>query len=127
MSLQYSSALRTNQVAQLQATIGAGGTLKIFAGAEPANCAASDPATLLCTISLPSTFLTASGGATTLAGSWTAAASASGTAASFRMYDSSNVCHLQGNCSSDLVLNNTSIASGQTVTVTAFGITAGNA
>jgi hypothetical protein len=52
---------------------------------------------------------------------------AGGTAASFRMYDSSNNCHVQGNCSSDLVLNNTNIASGQTVTVTSFAVTAGNA
>jgi hypothetical protein len=127
MSLQYSVTLRTNQVAQLQAAVGAGGLLKIFSGAEPASCAAVDPTGLLCTIALPSTFLTSTNGATALAGSWAANASAAGTAASFRIYDSSANCHIQGNCTTDLVLNNTNIASGQNVSVTSFSITAGNA
>lgn len=127
MTLQYGATLRTNQVAQIQTTVGTSGTLKIFSGAEPANCAASDPTGVLCTITLPSTFLTSSGGATTIAGTWSASASATGTAASFRIYDGSSVCHMQGNTTSDLVLNNESIATGQTVTVTSFTITAGNA
>jgi hypothetical protein len=42
------------------------------------------------------------------------------------MYDTGAVCHIQGNVTTDLVLNNTSIASGQTVTVTSFTVTAGN-
>jgi hypothetical protein len=127
MAFQYGVTLRTNQVGQIQTTIGTSGTLKIFSGAEPANCAAADPAGLLATITLPASFLTSSGGVTTIAGSWTVAASATGTAASFRMYDGSANCHVQGNVTSDLVLNNTSITSGQTVTVTSFSVTAGNA
>lgn len=126
MTFQYGATLRNNQVAQIQASVGASGTLKIFSGAEPANCAAADPAGLLATIALPAAFLTSSGGVTTIAGSWTVAASATGTAASWRMYDGSSVCHVQGNMS-DLVLNNNSITSGQTVTVTSFSVTAGNA
>jgi hypothetical protein len=127
MTYQYGVTLRNNQVAQIQATIGTSGTLKIFSGAEPANCAAADPTGLLATITLPAAFLTSSGGVTTIAGSWSVAASATGTAASFRMYDGSSVCHVQGNTTTDLVLNNTSITSGQTVTVTQFSVTAGNA
>jgi hypothetical protein len=127
MAFQYGATLRNNQVGQIQATIGGSGTLKIFSGAEPANCAASDPSGLLATIALPATFLTSSGGVTTIAGTWSVAASATGTAASFRMYDGSSVCHVQGNTTTDLVLNNTAITSGQTVTVTAFTVTAGNA
>jgi hypothetical protein len=42
------------------------------------------------------------------------------------MYDSGGTCHIQGNVTSDLILNNTNIASGQTVTVTSFTVTAGN-
>jgi len=126
MAYQYSTTLRTAQVAQLQATIGTSGVLKIFSGAEPANCAAADPTGLLCTITLPSTFLTSASGSTTIAGTWSANASSSGTAASFRMYDGSAVCHIQGNVTSDLVLNNTNIASGQTVSVTSFSVAAGN-
>ena len=128
MTFQYGSVLRTNQVGQIQTTIGASGaTLKIFSGAEPANCAAADPAGLLATIALPASFLTSSAGVTTIAGSWTVAASGTGTAQTFRMYDTGAVCHVQGNCTTDLVLNNTSITSGQTVTVTSFSVTAGNA
>ena len=127
MTYQYGVALRNNQVAQIQTTVGASGTLKIFSGAEPANCAAADPTGLLATITLPAAFLTSSGGVTTIAGTWSVAASGSGTAQSFRMYDGSSVCHVQGNMTTDLVLNNTSITSGQTVTVTQFSVTAGNA
>ena len=127
MAFQYGAVLRNNQVSQIQTSIGASGTLKIFSGAEPANCAAADPTGLLATIVLPAAFLTSAGGVTTLAGVWSVAASATGTAASFRMYDAGLVCHVQGNTTTDLVLNNTSIATGQTVSVTAFTVTAGNA
>jgi hypothetical protein len=128
MTLQYSTTLRNNQVGQIQTTVGASGaTLKIFSGAEPANCGTADPSGLLATIALPASFLTSSGGVTTLAGTWSVAASATGTAASFRIYDSTPTCHVQGNVTSDLILNNTSIASGQTVSVTTFAVTAGNA
>lgn len=127
MTFQYGVTLRNNQVSQIQTSVGATGNLKIFSGAEPANCAAADPTGLLVTITLPATFLTSSGGVTTIAGTWSAAATATGTAASWRMYDGSAVCHVQGNTTTDLVLNNQSITSGQTVTVTSFSVTAGNA
>lgn len=127
MTMQYGTTLRTNQVGQIQTTVGASGHLKIFSGAQPANCAAADPSGLLADITLPASFLTSSAGATTIAGSWSVAASGTGTAACFRIYDGSAVCHVQGNVTTDLVLNNTSIASGQTVTVTSFTVTAGNA
>lgn len=127
MAFQYGAVLRNNQVSQIQTSIGASGTLKIFSGAEPANCAAADPTGLLATIVLPAAFLTSTGGVTTIAGTWSVAASGTGTAASFRMYDGSTVCHVQGNTTADLVLNNQSIATGQTVTVTSFTVTAGNA
>jgi hypothetical protein len=127
MAHQYSATLRNDQVACIQTRVGASGTLKIFSGAEPANCAAADPAGLLATITLPASFLTSTGGVTTLAGSWTTTASAAGTAQSYRMYDGAVACHVQGNVTTDLTLNNTSIAIGQTVTVTSYSVTAGNA
>ena len=127
MAFQYGAVLRNNQVAQIQASVGTSGTLLIFSGAEPANCAAADPAGLLATIVLPAAFLSSAGGVTTLTGTWSVAASATGTAASFRIKDGSAVCHVQGNTTTDLVLNNQSITTGQTVTVTSFSVTAGNA
>jgi hypothetical protein len=131
MTLQYGTTLRNNQVGQIQASIGASGTLKIFSGAKPATPATADPTGLLATITLPATFLTSSGGVTALAGTWATTGAASGTAASFRMYDNSAVCHVQGSVTAtggggDLTLDNTSIASGQPVSVTSFVVTAGN-
>lgn len=132
MAFQFGSALRNNQVSQIQTTIAAAGTtnmtLVIYTGSEPASCSAATTGTALVSIVLPASFLTSSGGATTLAGSWSASASATGTAGYFRIFDMAGtpVCHVQGNVTSDLVLNNTSIASGQTVTVNSFTVTMGN-
>lgn len=127
MAFQYGAVLRNNQVGQIQTSIGAAGLLKIFTGAEPASCGAADPAGPVATIALPATFLTSTAGVTTIAGSWTVSAAATGTASCFRMYDAAGTCHVQGNVTADLVLNNQSITSGQTVTVTSFSVTAGNA
>jgi hypothetical protein len=131
MALQYSVTLRDNQLAQIQATLGtaAAGSLVIFSGAVPTNCAAASPTGPLCTITLPTTFMTtAASGTVTMTGTWQNTAAAAGTAACFRIFDSTGTnCHAQGNVTSDLVLNNTSIAAGQTVSVTGFTVSAGNA
>lgn len=131
MAYQYSVAVRNAKLDQIESTIGTAAVLKIFSGAEPANCAAADPAGLLATLSLPSDWMAnAAAGAKAKAGSWSASASGSGVAASFRIYDSGlAACHIQGSVgqgSGDLSLDNTNIASGQTVTVNTFTITAGN-
>lgn len=127
MTFQYSVAIRNAKLDQIQTTIGTSAILKIFSGAEPANCAASDPAGLLCTINLPSSWMSsAAAGSKALSGTWSATASGTGTAASWRIYDSGLVaCHIQGN-TTDMTFNNTSIAVNQTVTVTSFTLTAGN-
>jgi hypothetical protein len=126
MAFQYGVTLRNNQLSQIQTSIGTAGLLKIFTGAEPASCTVADPAGPVATIALPATFLTYTAGTSTLAGTWSVNAAATGTASSFRMYDAAGTCHIQGNTATDLVLNNTSITSGQTVTVTSFSVTAGN-
>lgn len=132
MSLQYSVAVRNAKLDQVEASIGASAVLKIFSGAVPANCAAADPAGLLCTINLPADWMAnAATGSKAKAGTWSAAASASGVAASFRVYASDGTtCGLQGTVgqgAGDLSLDNTNIANGQTVTVNTFSITSGNA
>ena len=73
-----------------------------------------------------------SNGSVAMTGTWSNSspgASRAGTALYWRIYDGAGtpVCHLQGDVVNDLVLNNTSIAVGQTVTVTQFTISAGNA
>lgn len=127
MTIQFGATLRTDRTAQIQAAVGASGTLVFYSGVVPANCAASNPTGVLATITLPATFLTSASGVTTIAGTWATTATASGTAASWRIFDGSGVCHAQGNVTSDIILNNTSIATGQAVSVTAFSFTDGNA
>jgi hypothetical protein len=127
MTLQYSTTIRNNKLDQVESTVGTSAVLKIFSGAQPANCAAADPSGLLVTITLPSDWMNgASTGTKTKLGTWSAAASGAGTAASWRIYASDGTtCGLQGN-TTDMTFDNTSIASSQTVTVTAFTLTAGN-
>jgi hypothetical protein len=127
MTLQYSTTIRNNKLDQVESTIGTSAVLKIFSGAQPANCAAADPSGLLVSMTLPSDWMNgASAGSKTKLGTWSASATGSGTAASWRIYASDGTtCGLQGN-TTDMVFDNTNIASGQTVSVTAFTLTAGN-
>ena len=127
MTYQYSAAVRNAKLDAVETAIGTLAVLKIFSGAEPANCAAADPTGLLVTITLPSDWMNAaSSGAKTKLGTWSNAASGTGTAASWRLYASDGTtCGIQGNMT-DMTLDNTSIASGQVVTVNTFTITAGN-
>ena len=132
MTVQYSTTLRNNQLDQVESTISTSPKLQIRTGAQPANCAAADAGSLLAELTLPSDWMNAAGSGTkTLNGTWTGTASGSGTAAHFRIKDSTGTTtHMQGSVgegSGDLSLDNTDIASGQTVNVTAFTITAGNA
>ena len=127
MAYQYSVACRNAALDAKETTIGTAAVLKIFSGAEPANCAAADPTGLLCTITLPSDWMNAaSAGAKTKLGTWSNAASGTGTAASWRLYASDGTtCGIQGNMT-DMTLDNTSIATAQVVTVNTFTINAGN-
>ena len=127
MAIQYGINFRNAGLNGKAAQLGGTASLKIFSGAVPASCASADPAGPLVTIPLPaSPFGAAASGAIALAGSWTANASATGTAACHRVYDSSGGCQIQGNVTSDLTLNNVSITSGQSVTVTGYTLTSGN-
>ena len=127
MAFQYSAACRNASLDAKETVIGASAVMKIFSGAEPVNCAAADPSGLLVTITLPSDWMNAaSAGAKTKLGTWSAAASGTGTAASWRLYASDGTtCGIQGNMT-DMTLDNNSIAPSQAVTVNTFTITAGN-
>jgi hypothetical protein len=132
MALQLSVAARNARLDAIETAAGTAAKLLIFSGAVAANCGAADPAGLLATLVLPSDWMNAaSGGSKTLLGSWSVAASGTGTALSFRIKDSAGTtCHVQGTVgmgSGDLSLDNTSIASGQTVQVTTFTLTDANA
>jgi hypothetical protein len=128
MTYQYSAVVRNAKLDAVETAVGTLAVVKIFSGAEPANCAAADPTGALVSMTLPSDWMNAaSAGAKTKLGTWSATASGTGTAASWRLYASDGTtCHVQGNMT-DMTLDNTSIASGQVVTVNTFTITSGNA
>lgn len=135
MALQYSVAVRNAKLDAVETQIGTSAKLKIFTGAQPANCAAANSGTELAHMDLPSDYMAAAGsGAKAKAGTWEdTAATAAGTAAHWRLYASDGTtCHAQGSCTAtggggDMELNNVVLALGQRVEVTSFTLNAGNA
>jgi hypothetical protein len=126
--MKLSDSVRNARLDAIESTTGTSAVLKIFSGAEPANCAAADPSGLLVTMNLPSDWMAAaSSGSKALLGTWsgTASSGSSTSPASYRIYNNgATTCHIQGSAgvgTGELQLNG-SITSGQTVTVTAFTI-----
>lgn len=132
MTLQLAVATRNALTAQM-VTDFAGGSLKLFSGTVPSNCAAADPSGLLATCAtLPSPALTSTSGVTAKSGTWTITGSAAGSAASFRVYSSGAVCVAQGTVTAtggggDMTMDNVVIANAQVITESTFAVTAGNA
>jgi hypothetical protein len=133
MAFQFSTAARNAALDAIETAIGTAPILTIRTGAAPADCSTANSGTVLATMTLPSDWLANAGsGAKAKSGTWEdTVADNSGTAAHFRIHDSSGVtCHLQGTCgvgTGDLQLDNTSINAGQDVLITAFTINAGGA
>jgi hypothetical protein len=135
MALQYSVALRNAQLDALETTAGVSAIMKIFSGAPPANCAAADSGVTLATLALPADWMApAASGAVAKLGTWEdTSADASGTAGHWRLYANDGVtCHAQGTVTAsggggDMTVDNVNFASGQSFTVSAFNLTAGNA
>jgi hypothetical protein len=135
MALQLSVAVRNARLDAIESTISTSAVLRIRTGGQPATCATADSGTVLAEATLPSDWLAAaSSGSKALSGTWQdTSADATGTAGHFRIYDAAGTtCHLQGSITGtggggDMELNNTSIAATQTVTITSFTLTDGNA
>lgn len=135
MAFQFSTAARNAQLDAIETAIGASAVLKLRTGAPPANCAAADTGTVVATMTLPADWMAAaSGGTKGLLGTWQdTSADAAGTAAHFRVYDSTGTtCHIQGTITAtggggDMTLDNPVLAAGQQVTITALTLTAGGA
>lgn len=132
MTFQFSVAARNASLDAIETAIGTGPTLEIRTGAPPASCSTADSGEVLATIALPSDFLAnASGGSKALAGTWSVAASGTGTAGHFRIKQG-GTCHIQGTVTAsgdggDMTLQNVSLAAPQVTTITAFTINAGGA
>lgn len=127
--------MRNARLDSIETTVGTSAVLRIRTGAAPADCGTADSGTVLAEMTLPSDWMAAAAsGSKALSGTWQdASANASGTAGHFRIYDSGGTtCHIQGTCTGtggggDMELDNTSINSGQQVSVTTFTLTDGNA
>ena len=133
MSIQLSTAVRNAQLDVWETTIGTAPKLQIRTGAQPANCAAADSGTLLAEIVLASDWAAAaSGGSKALIGTPSIAAVDTGTAAHYRLKDSAGTtCHEQGTVTAvagggDIEIDNVSITSGQTVTLSTLSRSAAN-
>lgn len=142
--MQYSTTHRTNNMSDLAPQIGASGIVKIFSGSAPANCGTADTGTLLATYALNGTSAGAgAAGVFTFNGTTTATASSSsnpisgtfvaaGTAGYFRVYPSAATTTnavIQGTVTvtgggGDLQIGNVSIASGITLQIFSWTITA---
>ena len=135
MALQLAVSTRNARLDAIETDTGVSAKLEIYSGAMPSNCAAATTGTLLAEFDLASDWAAAaSGGAKALNNlPLSTTGAAAGTAGYFRLFKSDGTtCQIQGTVTAtggggDMILDNTSIASGQTVTVTAFTITDGNA
>lgn len=132
MSIQLSTTVRNARLDAIESTIGASANLYIRTGAPPADCAAADSGSLLATIPLPSDWMAAAAsGSKAKSGTWSVAASGTGTAAHFRIKDSAGTtCHIQGTVATsaaDMIVDNASLAAGQTFTVSTFTLSDANA
>ncbi len=135
MAVQLSVAVRNARLDSIETTIGTSAILRIRSGAPPATCATADSGTVLATLNLPVDWMAAAAaGSKAILGTWQdLSADATGTAGHFRIYDSGGtVCGIQGTITitaggGDMTLDNTSIAVGQTVSITSFSLTDANA
>lgn len=135
MTLQTSATVANAMLDAFETAIGTSAVLKIRTGSAPANCAAADSGTVLATLSLASDWMAAaSSRSKAKTGTWQdSSADATGTAAHFRLYASDGTtCHAQGTVTitgggGDMTVDNTSFASGQNFTVTAFTLNDNNA
>ena len=135
MAIQFSTTVRNARLDAVETAVSTSAILKIRTGSQPSSCSEADSGTVLATLTLPSDWMAAaSGGSKAMSGTWEdTSADATGTAGHFRIYASDGTtCHLQGSISmagggGDMILDNTSIASGQAVSITTFTLTDGNA
>jgi len=131
MALQFSVDARNAMLDGLWTATGASPKLYLRSGTVPANAAAADAGTLLCTIDLPaSPMAAASGGVKAKSGTWSGTTATGGTVAHFRIKDSTGTTvHHQGTVTltaggGDMILDNTTLVATQTVTVNTFQQTA---
>lgn len=132
--LKYSATLKNAQQNAITTALGASALLLIYSGAQPANPdTAVTTQVLLATLTCNATFAAAAAaGVLTLNaisnGTGSVAAAGGTTATWYRLETAGGTAEVDGSvgiADCDLNLNNTSIATGQTVSVTSFTLTNG--
>lgn len=131
-NLKYSAALKNARLDQITTKVGTSGLLRIYDGAQPANPdTAVTTQTKLAELTCNAAAFAgaASGSVLTANAISNATAVATGTAAWFRLCKSDGTAVVDGTVGTsgtDLIIDNTSVASGQTVSCTSLTITSGN-
>lgn len=135
MTVQQSIAVANAKLDAIETTIGTSAVLKLFAGAQPANCAAANSGSPLASGTLPSDWMNAaSAGVKTKLGTWTITGlPAAGTGTNvghYRLFASDGTtCHEQGSVTvtgggGDMTVDNVNVANNQVITVSTFTKTA---
>lgn len=125
-TVQYSTAVRNAMGDAWETAMGTAIKISIWSGSQPANCAAASTGSKLAEWTLASDWsAAAASGAKSLSSlPLSTTGLAAGTAGYYRFFDSANtVCHEQGSVGTsgaDMTIDNTSIAVGQTVQITAY-------
>ena len=130
-NLKYSNGTRNAQQVGLITYAGSGALINIYSGSQPANAnTAISGQTLLVTLTVTGSFGTDSNGTITLSAVTNGTAVATGTASFFRITQSDGTTVVMdgsvATSDADLVLNNTSIATGQVVSISAGTIIRAN-
>jgi len=133
LNLNFSTTIRNNQLDQITSAIGSSGKLRIYDGTQPATVATAITTQVLrADLALSATAAPgASGGVLTFNSiSNDSSADNTGTASWGSLLTSANVRVADftvGTSGTDMIINNTSIVSGQVVSCSSLTITAGNA
>lgn len=130
-NLKYSNGTRNAQQNGLITYAGSGCLINIYQGSQPANAnTAISGQTLLVTLTVSGAFGTDSNGTITLSAVTNGTAVATGTGQFFRIFKSDGTTVVMdgsvATSDADLVLNNTSIATGQVVSISAGTIIRAN-
>lgn len=130
-NLKYSNGTRDAQQQGLITYASSGCLIRLYNGTQPANAnTAISTQTLLVTLTISGAFGTDSNGTLTLGSVTNGTAGASGNADFFRIFKSDGTTVVMdgsvGTSGADLNLNTTTVASGQTVSITAGTIIRAN-
>lgn len=130
-NLKYSNGTRDAQQQGLITYAGSGAIIRIYEGTQPSNAnTAISGQTLLVSLTISGSFGTDSNGTITLSSVSNGTAVATGTGQFFRIVKSDGTTVVMdgsvGTSSADMILNNTSIANGQTVSISSGTIIRAN-